>query len=71
MEAHELTLALGGIWRDGRGVARCPVEGHGRGRGDKNPSLSISSGHTRSVVFHCHAGCSQRLVLRALKELSL
>lgn len=69
MEARELTQALGGTWRDRHGVARCPVEGHGRGRGDKNPSLSVSTGHTRPVVFHCHAGCPQEAVINALREL--
>lgn len=68
MEAQRLTAALGGTWRNGRGIASCPVKGHGRGRGDKNPSLSIAPGHKRPVVFHCHAGCSQTEVLDALKR---
>ncbi|NQY41633.1 MAG: toprim domain-containing protein [Henriciella sp.] len=68
MEARRLTAVLGGTWRNGRGIAPCPVEGHGRGRGDKNPSLSVAPGHRRPVVFHCHAGCSQTEVLEALKR---
>ena len=68
MEARWLTSTLGGTWRNGRGIASCPVKGHGRGRGDKTPSLSISSGQKRAVVFHCHAGCSQADVLEALKR---
>ena len=68
MDARWLTSTLGGTWRNGRGIASCPVKGHGRGRGDTNPSLSISSGQKRAVVFHCHAGCSQAEVLDALKR---
>lgn len=68
MDARWLTSSLGGTWRNGSGIVSCPVEGHGRGRGDKNPSLSIAPGLKRPVVFHCHAGCSQTEVLEALKR---
>lgn len=45
--------------------ASCPVPGHGRGRGDQNPSLSISLEDDK-VLWHCKAGCSQEDVLAAL-----
>jgi len=67
-EASDLTRALGGFWRMGRGLAHCPVPGHGRGRGDRHPSLSVSRGDRRPVVFHCHAGCSQADVIAALER---
>lgn len=46
--------------------SRCPVPTHGRGRGDKNPSLSISEGHFGRVLVHCFAGCSDRDVFASL-----
>lgn len=43
----------------------CPVPDHGRGRGDKNPSLSVAEGHS-GPVFHCRAGCDQAEVYAAV-----
>lgn len=47
-------------------VAACPVAGHGKGGGDRNPSLSIAPGDTQPVVFRCQAGCDQDDVKAAL-----
>jgi hypothetical protein len=47
-------------------LCRCPVPTHGKGRGDKNPSLSICNGNDRKLVVHCHAGCAPSDVLKAL-----
>lgn len=48
-------------------VARCPVPGHGRGRGDRSPSLSISeSAVNGALLWRCYAGCSQEAVALAL-----
>jgi len=55
---------------DGRNVrpgqkTSCPVPGHGQGRGDRNPSLSIGE-DAIGVGLNCHAGCSLEDVLAAL-----
>lgn len=52
---------VGRQWR-----ARCPIPCHGRGRGDRNPSLSISEGHDGRVLLHCFAGCSNQDICQAL-----
>lgn len=54
--------------RSGSGwLVPCPVPSHGKGRGDRNPSLSIADGRDRLLV-KCHAGCDSLDVLRALRE---
>lgn len=47
-------------------LARCPVPGHGKGRGDRNPSLKVSEGGDGRALVHCHAGCEVEDVLAAL-----
>lgn len=39
-------------------MASCPCSGHGKGRGDKNPSLSIKEGESGELLLHCFAGCT-------------
>lgn len=51
--------------RDGY-VASCPVTTHGKGRGDRNPSLSIGLGSDGQVLLTCHAGCSRDAILAAM-----
>jgi hypothetical protein len=64
-DAAEVASLLGGH-RSGEGwLCRCPVPGHGRGRGDLNPSLSVVDGDRRLLV-HCFAGCDARDVFAAL-----
>jgi hypothetical protein len=48
-------------------VAQCPVPGHGAGRGDLNPSLSIT-GIEGQVLLRCHAGCAPEDVMAALNK---
>lgn len=50
-----------GGWR-----ARCPNPDHGRGRGDRNPSLSVREGVEGKVLLRCHGGCSLEEVVHAL-----
>ena len=58
---------LEGVRSSGNGyVAHCPVPGHGKGRGDRNPSLSISVGDSGKVLMNCFAGCSNEDVLGAI-----
>jgi len=47
-------------------VARCPVPGHGRWRGDRNPSLTLAEGADRQALLCCHAGCETEAVVEAL-----
>lgn len=58
--------AGGGQWK-----AACPVRSHGRGNGDRNPSLSIGPGRDQALVFRCHAGCDQADVKQALIDLGI
>jgi putative DNA primase/helicase len=46
--------------------ASCPVPTHGQGRGDLNPSLSVSANHEGAVGIKCHAGCSTEEVVGAI-----
>ena len=46
-------------------VGHCPVTGHGKGRGDLNPSLTIRDGRNGQVVLKCFAGCDWRDVRAA------
>jgi len=69
--AEIISSALGSSKRTSGGWScRCPVPGHGKGRGDKTPSLSVSEGRD-GVLVHCHGGCSQDDVIDALKAKNL
>jgi putative DNA primase/helicase len=57
MTADEIVQRLNGRWTGDQALARCPVKGHGKGRGDLCPSLSISVGRNGRVLLHCFAGC--------------
>jgi hypothetical protein len=68
--AAELARAFGGH-RSGDGyLMRCPVPGHGRGKGDRNPSLLVKDGHSRLLV-KCFAGCAADNILGALGDRGL
>lgn len=51
--------------RNGHHAARCPLPSHGLGRGDLNPSLSISEGDDERVLLRCRAGCRTEDVVEA------
>lgn len=51
--------------RDKGYSARCPVPGHGKGRGDKNPSLSLNEGDGGCVLVTCHGQCPPEDVVAA------
>jgi hypothetical protein len=68
--AADIAKALGGK-RSGRGyICRCPCPNHGKGNGDRNPSLSIDDGDERLLV-KCFAGCDVRDILDALQQQGL
>jgi predicted P-loop ATPase len=62
LNAQDIVKALGGRWKGNSGIAKCPAHD------DKNPSLSVSEGEDGLTLWHCHAGCSQEDVRRALEE---
>jgi len=69
MQAEEIAKTLGNAKKvNGQWLASCPVPGHGRGNGDKNPSLSISDGTDGKPLFHCHGGCDQATVFKVMRE---
>ena len=71
MDTETIAKALGNAKQvNGQWVASCPVLGHGRGNGDKNPSLSITESDGK-VLFHCHGGCDQRDVFDAVRSRDL
>src|SRR5215213_251235 len=58
---------LEGVRPVGEGyAARCPCPGHGKGRGDVHPSLSVTEGDDGRVLLTCHAGCPSDEVVEAL-----
>lgn len=69
MTPREATECLGGLWNEQRGLAPCPVPGHGKGRGDLNWSLSIRAGDAQGLLVHCFAGCDAVDVLAALRRI--
>ena len=57
--------------RTENGVTHCPVPGHGKGRRDRKPSLSVTPRPGRLPLVHCKAGCSQDEVIVALQSRGL
>jgi hypothetical protein len=47
------------------GVASCPVPGHGKGNGDRTPSLSVTETNGM-VLLNCQAGCHTQDVVLAM-----
>jgi putative DNA primase/helicase len=69
--ARSIAQTLPGSIRNGNGyLCRCPVPSHGKGRGDRNPSLSVADGD-KELVVRCFAGCDARDVLAALRARGL
>ena len=72
MQAEQIAKTLGNAKKaNGQWVASCPVPSHGKGNGDKNPSLSININDEGKPLFHCHGGCSQEDVFHTIRALNL
>ena len=69
LDAATIGRILGGKPEGAGYLCSCPVKGHGKGRGDLRPSLSVSDGR-RTLVFHCFAGCRPRDIIAALNALA-
>jgi putative DNA primase/helicase len=64
MSIETLIQALEGRRSGSAWMARCPAHD------DHNPSLSIRETNGK-ILVHCHAGCSQNIVLEVLRERGL
>lgn len=72
MQAEQIAKSLGNAKRaNGQWVASCPVPTHGKGNGDKNPSLSVHIDDDGKPLFHCHGGCSQESVFQTIRDRNL
>jgi putative DNA primase/helicase len=72
MNAASIARALPGSIRHGKGyLIRCPVPSHGKGRGDRSPSLSIADGDNGKLLVRCFAGCDAHDVFAALRRRGL
>jgi hypothetical protein len=72
MQAEQIAKQLGNAKKaNGQWVASCPVPSHGKGNGDKNPSLSIDINEQGVPLFHCHGGCSQEDVFHTIRSMHL
>jgi putative DNA primase/helicase len=68
MNAQQIGNALKGR-RNGSGwLVRCPCPNHGKGRGDRFPSLSIADADGGGLLLHCFAGCGFIDILDELKR---
>jgi hypothetical protein len=72
--AHHIAATLGGRRArrlpDGGYLTCCPMPSHGKGHGDRDPSLRISDGDAQLLV-HCYAGCDAPLILGELRRRGL
>jgi hypothetical protein len=58
--------------RNGNGwLVRCPCPNHGKGRGDRFPSLSVADGDDGRLLLRCFAGCEFADTLEELKHRGL
>lgn len=72
MQAEQIAKSLGNAKRaNGQWVASCPVPSHGKGNGDKNPSLSVHIDDSGKPLFHCHSGCTQESVFQTIRDMQL
>jgi putative DNA primase/helicase len=66
--AAEIARALCGRRNGSSFLCHCPVRTHGKGRGDRSPSLSIADGD-KGLLVRCFAGCDPRDVLAAIRRM--
>jgi len=55
---------------DGGYLTCCPLPSHGKGRGDRDPSLRLADGNKGLLVL-CYAGCDAPLILGELRRRGL
>ena len=61
---QEILARLQGVRQTGQGQwqARCPTHE------DQHASLSVSRGEDGRALLHCHAGCANLEILRAMDD---
>jgi len=64
--AASIARVLGGRRCADGYLCRCPLRSHGRGRGDRRPSLFVKDG-SDAVLFKCFAGCDAKDILAELR----
>jgi putative DNA primase/helicase len=70
--AADIAAALGNAKRSGKDwLCSCPVPSHGKGRGDKDPSLAIADKAGGGVLWRCRTGCTQDEVAAELRARGL
>jgi hypothetical protein len=69
-DAASISRTLKGTKTGDGFLVRCPVSTHGKGKGDRHPSLSVRDGD-HGLLVRCHAGCDARDVLDALRRRGL
>jgi hypothetical protein len=67
MNADRIGGALKGRRNRKGWLVSCPCPNHGRGHGDRNPSLSISDGDDNKILVRCFAGCEFPDIIDALR----
>src|SRR5262249_13640717 len=67
MNADRIGVALKGRRHGKRWLVSCPCPNHGNGRGDRNPSLSVSDGDGK-LLLRCFAGCEFPDIIDALRH---
>jgi putative DNA primase/helicase len=68
--AATIARSLGGRKRADGYLCCCPVTSHGKGKGDRNPSLLIKDGDW-AVLLKCFAGCDRLDILDELRRRDL
>ena len=63
----EVLGRLQNVRQEGSGYrASCPVPGHGQGREDRDPSLSVTVGDDGQVLLNCFANCDTETIVATL-----
>jgi hypothetical protein len=71
MNSDQIGIALKGR-RNGNGwLVCCPCPNHGKGRGDRFPSLSVADGDDGRLLLRCFAGCEFADILDELRNRGL
>jgi hypothetical protein len=64
--AEDIANKFGGQASRNGYLISCPVVSHGKGQGDRKPSLWICDGADGGLIVHCFAGCARVDILAAL-----
>src|SRR5258708_39765079 len=71
MSADHIGRALNGRRNASGWLVSCPCPNHGKGRGDRSPSLSVADGDEDRILLRCFAGCDFLEILDELRRLDL